>query len=129
MAMKLDARRCELISDVILAALLVVPAILLLALSFDCGPWDEGHQPKCSFPLLDVPAYILQASMLVLAFGGFVLWLPIVLFAYVNSTRYKYRTWKAGALNKRTALFVVWSIASCLIGLIIIVIVLQLAWP
>jgi len=126
--LKLDAARCELLSDSILGLLLVLPAVALVALSFDCGPWDESRAVTCSSPLIEPIAQILQALLLLMAFGGFLLYLPIVAGAYVNSTRYKYRAWKAGTLRKRSMTFVIWLLASCLVGLVGAAIVLSLVF-
>jgi hypothetical protein len=120
----MDAKRCELISDVLLAGLLVLPALSVAALAIDCGPWDESGVPTCSIPLLNGPAQFFQAGMLIFAFGGSLLWLPTIVFAYVNSSRYKRRAWKAGLLNTRTIQFVVWAIASCMIGGFVIYLIL-----
>ena len=99
---------------------LVVPAMLLPPLWFDCSPWNESALPTCSIPLLNFPAYVLAASMLVLIFGGVVLWLPIVGIAYLVSTGYKYRAWKTGALRMWSVQFIIWAIATGLIGWLIL---------
>ena len=123
---KLDAARCELLSDSILGVLLVLPAVAIVALSFDCGPWDESRTISCGSALLAPIAQILQGMLLLMAFGGSLLYLPIVGGAWVNSARYKRRAWKAGTLRKLSAGFFVWAAASVMVGLAGAFIVLSL---
>lgn len=123
---KLDPARCERLSDSVLGLLLVLPAVAFVALSFDCGPWDESRTITCASPLLAPIAQILQGMLLLMAFGGFLLYLPIVGGAWVNSTRYKRRAWKAGTLRKLSPGFFVWAVASVMVGLVGAFIVLSL---
>jgi hypothetical protein len=124
--LKLGAARCERLSDGLLGLLLVLPAALLTALSYDCGPWDEGRLAICGIAFLSPVAQTLQALVLVIAFGGIFLYLPVVGGAYANSTRYKYRAWKAGALRPLSAGFLVWALASCLVVAAGVLIVLSM---
>lgn len=123
--LKLNPRRCEVLSDSILGLLVVLPPFTLIALMYDCGHLD-GRDPVCSSPALQGIASFLQGMILLTAFGGFVVYLPIVIGAYINSTRYKYRAWKAGTLRKLSFTFIIWLITTCFVGLIVAAIVVDL---
>lgn len=123
--LKLTPQRCEVLSDGILGLLVLLPPFAMIALMFDCGHLD-GRDPVCSSPVLQAIASFLQGIILLTAFGGFVVYIPIVVGAYINSTRYKYRAWKAGTLRKLSFTFTIWLITTCFVGLIVAATVVDL---
>lgn len=124
--LKLNPGRCELLSDGILGLLVVLPPIMAIVFLFDCGAMDGRSSASCAHPAFEPFAVALQAFFLIMAWGGLVLYLPIVAAAYFNSTRYKYRALKAGTLRKLSFTFIIWLITTCFVSLVVAVIAFEL---
>ena len=101
----------------------LLPVILILGLSLDCGPWD-ARGLTCSSPLLEpIGQFVSGILMLMAVFGGMLLYIPMVLVAYVISTWLKFRAWRAGTLRKRSFGFVVWFLITAGWGLFFLALV------
>ncbi len=124
--LKLNPRRCEVLSDSILGLLVVLPPIMAIVFLFDCGAMDARSSPSCAHPAFEPFASALHAFFLIMAWGGLVFYLPIVAAAYINSTRYKYRAWKAGTLRKLSLTFIIWLITTGFVSFIVAVIAFEL---
>lgn len=76
----------EHVSDALLFLLVTLPVATILLMSFLCSGWNEGSMTgTCSVAGLDSVYNVAMGSLLLLAFGGFILVAPVILIAFCIS--------------------------------------------
>jgi hypothetical protein len=76
----------EGLADAALLILVTVPVALMLVMSPFCGGWNEGTMSgTCTIPLFEGVYNTLNGFLLVIGFGGIIVYGPIVLMALVIS--------------------------------------------
>ncbi len=83
-------KKIEGISDVVLFVLVTIPLFIALITTPFCNGWNEGSMAgTCTIPALEGIYNVFNGIMLSVAFGGFLIILPLILIALVISIRAK----------------------------------------
>jgi hypothetical protein len=115
----------EQIFDFILGAFFLLPLLFVILSGTVCDTTAGiGSKIVCVAPAFEPLGYAAEVMLVALAFGGFLLYGPLILIAYVGSTIHKIiqvlrRGWKQAFACHRWGL-AVWLICTVLICLIVL---------
>ncbi|OHB18506.1 MAG: hypothetical protein A2854_00025 [Parcubacteria group bacterium RIFCSPHIGHO2_01_FULL_56_18] len=94
----------EGISDAALFLLVTLPAVVIWITSLFCQGWNEGTMSgTCTIPVLTGVYDGINGLMLFMAFGGVLLWLPLVLLFVIVSTIIKIRSLRSADTMTKAA--------------------------
>jgi hypothetical protein len=120
-----DRSPWELFFDFILGAFFLLPLLFVISTAAVCDSTAGiGSKIVCVAPALEPLGYVAEVMVVVLAFGGFLLYGPVILIAYVGSTVHKIRQLQRRGIEKAFAQYrwglAVWLICTILICLIVL---------
>jgi hypothetical protein len=95
-------KKIEKFFDLVLFVIFILPSIVLWVGGFFCSGINESSSTSgtCTIPILLPILNFVSSMSLIIVFGGFIIYFPIILISYLASTIFKIKGVVSNLRNK-----------------------------